>query len=247
MKKFYSVFLCLAMWLSASAYDFEVDGIYYNIIGTGQVEVTRGDSYSGNVTIPSTVSYNLVTYSVISIGEKAFEYCSGLTSVTIPNSVTSIGDAAFNNCSSLTTLTIGSSVTYIGKIAFAGCTNIAGITCHAAIPPTAKSNTFANYDATLYVPASSVNAYSSALYWRNFYIQAGPDEPAALEYNQIDKNINYFNDRIYNEDGLDLWLYDVSGRLVCSGDNDIDMSGCPSGIYIVTDGKGGFLKINHSR
>lgn len=92
---------------SASAHDFEVDGIYYNKNSVGRsVSVTcKGSSpydyaneYSGAVTIPASVTYSGKTYSVTSIGSYAFEDCSGLTSVVIPNSVTSIGRYAFYGC-----------------------------------------------------------------------------------------------------------------------------------------------------
>ena len=66
--------------------------------------------------------------SVTSIGDYAFEGCSGLTSVTIPNSVTSIGRQAFYNCSSLTSVTIPNSVTSIGSSAFQGCSGLTSIT-----------------------------------------------------------------------------------------------------------------------
>ena len=84
----------------ASAYDAEVNGIYYNLITKAkQAEVTYGDKqYTGSVTIPESFTYDGVTYSVTSIGECAFYNCSSLTSVTIPNSVTSIGDWAFYEC-----------------------------------------------------------------------------------------------------------------------------------------------------
>ena len=82
----------------ATAHDFEVVGIYYNDNCDGTVSVTyKGSSYNeytneytGDVTIPSSVTYSGTTYSVTSIGDKAFGECSGLTSVSIPNSVTSI-------------------------------------------------------------------------------------------------------------------------------------------------------------
>ena len=122
--------LALLLPATAVAYDFEVDGIYYNINGN-EASVTykykySEESYSGDVTIPATVSYNGTTYSVTSIGEAAFYECSGLTSVTITNSITYIGDYAFCECSSLTSVTIPNSVTSIGEGAFADCS---GLTC----------------------------------------------------------------------------------------------------------------------
>ena len=65
--------------------------------------------------------------SVTSIGKGAFEGCSGLTSLTIGNSVTSIGDDAFEGCSGLTSLTIGNSVTSIGDDAFYGCSGLSSL------------------------------------------------------------------------------------------------------------------------
>ena len=97
-----AVLLCSVM---ANAHNFKVDGIFYNILNSTDltVEVTYEgyssnsykEEYSGVVIIPSSVTYNSRTYSVTSIGNYAFEDCSSLTSVTIPNSVTSIGYEAF--------------------------------------------------------------------------------------------------------------------------------------------------------
>ena len=118
------VLLCSVV---ANAYDFEVDGIYYNIISTTDltVKVTNGDNkYSGEVIIPNIIIYKSRTLTVVSIGDDAFSYCSGLTSIEIPNSVTSIGKGAFCGCSSLTSVTIPNSVISIGNKAFENCTSL---------------------------------------------------------------------------------------------------------------------------
>ena len=103
--RFSIMLLVLLLPATATAYDFEVDGIYYNINGN-EATVTDGGSYSnrysGSVAIPATVTYNGTTYSVTSIGESAFSWCMGLTSIDIPNLVTSIGESAFEYCFGLT-------------------------------------------------------------------------------------------------------------------------------------------------
>ena len=80
-----------------------------------------------------------------SIGDRAFWYCSGLTSVTIPNSVTSIGNEAFEGCTGLTSVTIGNSVTSIGHDAFEGCTGLTSPVYNAhvfAFMPTSYSGAY---------------------------------------------------------------------------------------------------------
>ncbi len=83
---------------------------------------------TGVVTIPSSITISVHNYTVTSIDVNAFEYCTGLTSVTIPNSVTSIGNNAFKGCTGLTSVTIPSSVTSIGDYAFRECSGLTSIT-----------------------------------------------------------------------------------------------------------------------
>ena len=104
MKKLFvflfSLILSVVFSTSASAYDVKIDGIYYNIISEGKTaEVTSGIvKYSGEVVIPSSITSKGKEYPVTSIGSSAFDGCSALTSITIPNSVTSIGEGAFSYC-----------------------------------------------------------------------------------------------------------------------------------------------------
>ena len=101
MKKYLTLLLMLIPMLSWAQDLVEIDGIYYNIVEKGKAaEVTKssGTKYTGSITIPESVEYNGTTCSVTSIGGSAFYGCSGLTSITIPNSVTSIGSDAFYNC-----------------------------------------------------------------------------------------------------------------------------------------------------
>ena len=118
---------------SALAYSFKVNGIYYNISGSnaivtyGSSNYYTGGSYSGNVTIPSTVTNNGTTYTVTGISSNAFYKCPQLTGVSLPSSLTSIGNYAFAFCDNLTGITIPSLVTTIGNNAFEYCDNLSSI------------------------------------------------------------------------------------------------------------------------
>ena len=145
MKTLKSTLLTLAALLCstvASAYDFKVDGIFYNISDSYNltVEVTYEsdingiyNSYSGDVVIPATVTYDNQVYKVTQIGYHAFVSSNTLTSVVIPEGVTYIGQDAFFGCSSLASITIPESVTSIGTYAFNSCTSLTSINIPSSV------------------------------------------------------------------------------------------------------------------
>ena len=128
-------------------------------IGDGAFEYCSGLT---SVTIPNSVTSN---------GDYAFIECSSLTSVTIPNSVTSIGEGAFYCCYGLTSVTIPNSVTSIGNQAFEDCRNIENVYCYAEEVPSTDFDAFDDSNieyATLYVPASAIEAYKTTEPWSDF-------------------------------------------------------------------------------
>ena len=94
-----------------------IKGIKYRLNeGNDTPEVIKKRGYKGEIIIPDTIVLKKVSYNVTSIGESAFEGCSSLTAITIPNSVTSIGVHAFNGCSSLTDINYGGTKEQWGEI-----------------------------------------------------------------------------------------------------------------------------------
>ncbi len=144
-KQLVALLAMLLIAITASAYDFEVDGIYYNITSQSNLEVgvtfnkfnrsdsyyNSNDSYTGDIIIPSTVNYNNRTYSVTSIENFAFgsggyyhyydsrdNYGCKINSIILPNTIKKIGDYAFQNCRLLTSISLPGSLQSIGECAF---------------------------------------------------------------------------------------------------------------------------------
>ena len=182
------------------AYDFEVDGIYYNVISFEQMTagVTHDDHYtpptshySGNVSIPSSVTYNGKTFSVISIlkqaftkstvtsvnlpnsileiCESAFSGCKNLVSVNIPNSTETIGSYCFSGCSELTSVEVPNSVSVIGSYAFQNCIKLVSIQLSNQIKELSPY-LFSHCEklSSLVVPSSVTDIRQYAFDWCNF-------------------------------------------------------------------------------
>lgn len=157
------ILICCRIY--ASAYDFEVDGIYYDIISSSQnrVSVTykiEGDQgYAGELHIPEKVTYNNVEYTVTSINSDAFKNCLGLTgSLVLPNSITTIGLSAFAGCKNLTgQLILPNSLKYIGSGAFSGCSSFTGtltIPASVEIVGAGAFNNCSSFSGSLIIPSS---------------------------------------------------------------------------------------------
>ena len=119
MKKLFSLFVALFVTTALWAHDFEVNGIYYNYRTGNDVEVTyKGsdctsyyDEYSGDIIIPSSVTYRGTTYNVTGVASQAFSSCGSLTSVTMPNSVVKLGGGVFYDCYNLKSVTLSANIT----------------------------------------------------------------------------------------------------------------------------------------
>ena len=96
----------------------------------GAITITGYTGPGGDVTIPAMIT----SLPVTTIGDSAYASCTGLTSVSIPDSITNIGMSAFSDCTSLTRITIPDSVTSIGGGVFQGCDSLTAITVDALNP-----------------------------------------------------------------------------------------------------------------
>ena len=130
------------------------DGAFSGCTGLTSITVVSGNTnyHSAGNCLIETASKKLIQGcntsviptdgSVTSIGTSAFNGCTGLTSITIPDSVTSIGTSAFSGCTGLTSIEIPSSVTSIGVEAFFGCTRLTSIDLPSSIT-SIRQNAFA--------------------------------------------------------------------------------------------------------
>lgn len=152
---------CIATFNKAYAqyYKFDADNngvtIHYTARGNSATVVSNDEKYSGDVVIPSTVSYDGIDFSVVAIGSFAFSESADLNSVSLPSSLLSIGDYAFYGCTSLKSIVVPNAVTSIGSNAFDGCTNLSSATLSSSLK-SIEYHTFYNCRSlrTLEIPNS---------------------------------------------------------------------------------------------
>lgn len=171
-----------------------------------------------NTVIPSSVTtigkyafaycYGLTSMTipegVTTIDDQAFRTCMNMTSVTIPNSVTLIATFAFAYCDNLNSVTIGNSVDSIGDGAFGICPNLKDVYCYADSVPTGKYAFYrSSLNATLHVPAASVEAYKETYPWSGFgSIVALTDEETAVKgVKSTQQNVDGLPDCKYVKNG----------------------------------------------
>ena len=241
------MFLSSSVW--ALGYDFEVDGIFYNITSMSdlEVEVTYNEighrdiyspgqwtceltnnSYSGNVTIPSTVNYNNRTFTVARIGEEAFgvrrlnhpcegdlhgyrriEIGSQIESVILPNTIKSIGKNAFAECKALYAMQFGSILESVEDYAFYN-SSVTRIDSWGAVRTIGE---FAFYNCNLQeiiLPTTTQTIYDHAFQFNS-----------RLEKVLISKNVQYVGTNAFSSCSALLEVFCTSAT-------------CPSGLSVST-------------
>ena len=140
--------LLLTLSIKLSAYDFEVNGIYYYITSSNNREVAVGAktdgvfpaaSYSGNIIIPQNVTYLGVTYTVTSIKAYAFSKCSTLKNVHMPNSIKELDKSIFCFCSNLNSVKLSENIKSLPSTLFMDCENLLSISIPSSVSELGES------------------------------------------------------------------------------------------------------------
>jgi len=149
---------------------FFVDGIYYRVISGANVWVTNQmypndyadscNSYSGDITIPATVTHNKIGYAVTAIGANAFRGSTALSSVTLPPTIQLVGSRAFSACKNLTSLALNEGLKSIGALAFENCSKLASLHIPASLSGINASNPIFSGCSQLDISAEAGGCFS---------------------------------------------------------------------------------------
>jgi len=151
---------------------------------------------------------------------------------TVPKSVTCIGENAFGQCTALKELTLLENVSKIESYAFEDFAAITKMTVLATVPPTAETSAFKyfNLDTPVHVPAESLAAYQAADGWKEF-TNLKTISGTAIDTPSMPESISIQGGTLHNPQGLTVNIYDLTGRLVYSGNaTTVEL---PAGIYVV--------------
>ena len=138
MKRIISSLCAVILAISAIGQNTFIVGdlITYEITSENTVEVHDCATSATAVTIPESIinpNNNGITYSVTAIGEKAFQHCTKLEEIIIPNSVTSIGNNAFHNCNKLSSIIFSNTLTSIDSNAFLKCSTLTSVVIPSSV------------------------------------------------------------------------------------------------------------------
>jgi hypothetical protein len=120
-------------------------------------------SYHGDVNIPASVEYEGYTFNVVAIGERAFDMCWEITSISIPEGVTLIEHRAFSDCY-FPILTLPSTITEIQDMAFMMC-HMDTIVLLSNTPPTISEMSFDMFHSLCIIPCGTMEAYMDNSVW----------------------------------------------------------------------------------
>ena len=265
IKLFVTIICASVISVSAFAYDCQVDGIYYNLNDdsfsatvTYKDHVYNSDAYSGDVVIPSTISYNGKTYQVNVINVDAFANCRDLTSIVIGDNVWLIRSSAFYECTGLTSVTFGSATAYIEPTAFYHCTSLTSIICKSENPPFLDNDFWDGDDqitvfeglntnnVILQVPCGASSNYQNDNGWSTFTNIIEDCESSNIS--NIEKEFSVFvypnpaKENITLQANEDIFIFNNIGQIVKQvnnpkGETTISIFDLPKGIYYIKVGE----------
>ncbi|MFI3239719.1 MAG: leucine-rich repeat domain-containing protein [Bacteroidales bacterium] len=225
---------------------------FYYCTSLESIDIPNSVTYIGTYIFYNCTSLTSanIPESISSIERSAFHLCSSLTSIIIPESVSSIGKTAFYGCTNLTSINIPYAVAEIGDWAFGSCDNLTSVKVNWETPFSADSDLFSNStidiynQATLSVPAGTLEAYQEDTFWGQFN-SIIEDSSLAVEDNLVDNSVKVYtvNGTLMVSgaaDGATIKIYNLTGVNVVNG---VAIDGVAqielptaSGIYIVTVG-----------
>lgn len=202
MRKMFTFVLALTMCAGSVFAEEAIEvGNFSYIFNSSKktAEVYSSKLTSGKVVIPASVDYNSVTYTVTSIGKRAFMYEEKITGFTFPDKLETIGEQAFAGCKQLSELDFPASLKEIGSSAFQGDDKVQKVTCRAIEPPTCGDYAFATY-GKLYVPKGSIDKYKDAAGWSGFDPDIFAIEESAI--NQVQAESKTTSRKVVREGAL---------------------------------------------